>query len=515
MDTPDMLPVDPEPTPTVTEETIEATETRQEQEFESQVVSMRKSCEWSRNNKPKEAEDLDMAQFRKDLIIKTLNQLAALGWSQGALKLEKQGLLVEFLKSLSNLSDAGMNFVLTNMNLLTLFHHFVEPFKTQALTTLCSTLLDRLTLESKVSLMYLLSFLYGKKMPLEMMRYIVLFFTSTKGLALTELKNKIDYHGRHHHTHKIVFRYITDESLRARILAHFAEQASTLVFEFQHSDRSHWPVKILSDIDDTVICSGGNVAGQDRRYAWGTRYPGVSAFYRELDTGSKRTSFLPETSNIVFISARPEMVEHKTYEKFQNTDMHTPCIVLTGSLRDGIKTAWGNYDPTVNSKVWNYLTISQIYPEYKFVFFGDNGQADYVVGKKIVEANPNSVLEVFIHQVYPIEGMVGYQAEEWKALPPNFHFFKTYIGAAIDGFLAGLVSLEGLGRVIEEAKTDFDKIEKDLMSQTIGGSGWGLSSRASKATAQIESLLERRSELNVDIARAAEYFPANAPSIIQ
>lgn len=199
------------------------------------------------------------------------------------------------------------------------------------------------------------------------------------------------------------------------------------------------------------------------------------------------------------------MVEDKTYKTFTMQDMHTPCIVLTGHLRDGIRTAWGDYEPTIiskyltlifysgsSSRLWNYTTISQIYPEYRFIFNGDNGQADHLVGRRLIESYPNSVMEVFVHQVIPLDQMVGYTGMDWSPRQ-NYHFFKTYIGAAIgmtmtpsfiyrflDGFLAGLISLEGLARVIQATKTDFEKIEKQILAdcaEAAGGKSLASSSR--------------------------------------
>lgn len=45
------------------------------------------------------------------------------------------------------------------------------------------------------------------------------------------------------------------------------------------------PLQVVSDIDDTLMCSGGHFpAGSDLRYPRNCVYPGVLAFYRGLDT---------------------------------------------------------------------------------------------------------------------------------------------------------------------------------------------------------------------------------------
>ena len=45
-------------------------------------------------------------------------------------------------------------------------------------------------------------------------------------------------------------------------------------------------VQVVSDIDDTLMCSGGNwPAGRDMRYPRKCMYPGALALYSELDIG--------------------------------------------------------------------------------------------------------------------------------------------------------------------------------------------------------------------------------------
>ena len=45
-------------------------------------------------------------------------------------------------------------------------------------------------------------------------------------------------------------------------------------------------MQVVSDIDDTLMSSGGSYpAGRDTRYPHNCVYPGVLAFYNELDAG--------------------------------------------------------------------------------------------------------------------------------------------------------------------------------------------------------------------------------------
>ena len=66
----------------------------------------------------------------------------------------------------------------------------------------------------------------------------------------------------------------------------------------------------MSDIDDTLACSGGVFpAGVDYSFPKHTLYPGVLAFYRELDLGNNESGEWDKErlGNMVFLSARPHI----------------------------------------------------------------------------------------------------------------------------------------------------------------------------------------------------------------
>jgi hypothetical protein len=66
--------------------------------------------------------------------------------------------------------------------------------------------------------------------------------------------------------------------------------------------------KVLSDIDDTLKCSGGHYpAGLDRSLPAKAIYPGVLALFRELDLGSNTEDEWPTV-----LSARHAIVEKES-----------------------------------------------------------------------------------------------------------------------------------------------------------------------------------------------------------
>lgn len=66
-------------------------------------------------------------------------------------------------------------------------------------------------------------------------------------------------------------------------------------------------LQVVSDIDDTLMCSGGSYpAGRDTRYPHNCVYPGILAFYNELDVGHVQRSEIQVRLNI---GARARMLK--------------------------------------------------------------------------------------------------------------------------------------------------------------------------------------------------------------
>ena len=116
---------------------------------------------------------------------------------------------------------------------------------------------------------------------------------STLGDSLSELKTLMDAKGDFQSLHKLIFDDIRSERVRHEILVHIRKQAQVQAAHMklgtrlarQRRERQPWR-KILSDVDDTLVSSGGRFpAGMDRRLPRHAVYPGVLAFYRELDLG--------------------------------------------------------------------------------------------------------------------------------------------------------------------------------------------------------------------------------------
>ncbi|MBI4577801.1 MAG: hypothetical protein HY722_16190 [Planctomycetes bacterium] len=263
-------------------------------------------------------------------------------------------------------------------------------------------------------------------------RAIAAIFEGTRGPDLTGLKNAVDAGGDERDLARLVYHDLDDEALRGRLLAHIAAEASPA-----------GELKVLSDIDDTLYAHW-----KDTRYPSGTVYPGVLAFYRELDLGPAGDG---REGDLVFVTARPGdrtgLVESHTHEALRSKGVGE-AVVLTGDVG-----SLAGDEAIAGRKFEDFERYLALYPEYRYVFTGDSGQGDAAFGARMVAAHPEAVAGVFIHDVVatPPEGREGHRAR-------GVRLFDTYLGAACEAHELGLVGDEGLSRVGRACREELGRV---------------------------------------------------------
>lgn len=256
-------------------------------------------------------------------------------------------------------------------------------------------------------------------------------FQQTKGSDLTRLKNMLDEGGTHQDLEKLLFHDIDDHSIRNKILKHIKGEGEKLPVQ---------GIKVFSDIDDTIYANY-----KDQSFPKKTLYPGVLSFYSAFDS-------------LVFITARPEdrvgWIETLTHKKLQQFGF-PPSVVLTGDLPHIITS-----ELIAKEKYRNFLRYKDLYPEYNFIFIGDNGQGDVILGKKMREKFPERVKAVLIHQIDPLDE--NFRAEYQKL---GIHFFKTYVDAAKLAASLNLINDSLVPQVIEQSLKQMESIQFDSQEQ--------------------------------------------------
>lgn len=384
------------------------------------------------------------------------------------------------------------------------WRHF---YRTKLLRILAVDRLHELSVRSKVYLLHgIQSLTLSANDSCE--KLVLGIIANTKGDSLSELKSLADAKGDMYNMHKLVYQDIRHGETQKKILAHIKNQAEFLnshyILKSKHAMKSisqHAWRKIISDVDDTLACSGGaghalGLAGIDTSYPAKTVYPGVIAFYRELDLGTTGGDTWDDTKvgNLVFLSARPHVYKDATeavsYEKFRNLPLHTMPTLLAGALDTGFKFAYeGDSEPLAVTKFKNLQEYLSLYPEYKVIFLGDNGQGDVRTAEMALSSPSyrNNIHRVYVHLVQPalLTHRGASQSEEEKLASSaatseqsdaliaedrrsrqrneqeKMCFFITYIDAALDAHARGLIRTSGLRNIMSEAVKDFNAIKTE------------------------------------------------------
>ena len=296
---------------------------------------------------------------------------------------------------------------------------------------------------------------------------------------LSELKTLTDAKGDYFSMNKLIYDDIRSESVRQTILAHIRREAA---IQHTHVQMGSWRKKrvqmqfrkVLSDVDDTLCSSGGMYpAGIDKRYTKKTVYPGVLAFYRELDLGTEGPDEWEDdqVGNLVFLSARPhvyrDMSEKRNFAKFARLQadtldgrkgMHTMPSLLAGDISSGSQYVMTNdFEPLAKKKFDNFKRYVSIYPEYKHLFVCDNGQGDVRASEMMFKNYPYEFEAAYVHVVQDLQATYGFFPDRWRQTEFSPCFFRCYPEAALHAASQNppLIRIKGLQRICQDAVKDF------------------------------------------------------------
>ncbi len=289
---------------------------------------------------------------------------------------------------------------------------------------------------------------------------VVNVLTGTHGADLTRLKGILDRHSPQD-LQKLVEHDIDSRLKRRRILKHIAAEAAQVQPDI--------PL-VVSDIDDTLLRNW-----KDKRYPSKAVYPGVVAFLGALGTYANNDW---ERRGPTFASARPDertgILETWTVNSIrERTGLRHPTVLssrLLTLIRAGIDDA----------KYENFVSYRRLFPEFRTVLVGDNGQEDLSFSRRVLQNHAASALAAFIHNVEggPVDPTKGYQVEEVAATDGtrSIFTFDTYIGAALAAHEASLITLLDLREITRQAVIDVE---------------WGIEFESSEQRAAAIALHER------------------------
>src|SRR5687767_8370629 len=249
------------------------------------------------------------------------------------------------LAALRRASRESLNAALSQVDLDRLMkamdNRLIGPdHRTAFLTLLSRERLDALTIANRAALISALQRGPTTKPDEEVIRDVIV---GTRGAALTELKNAIDAGCEHRDLAQLVFSDLDKQRLREEVLAHISTEAASL---------PQRDLKVLTDIDDTIYANL-----KDRRYPKKTVYPGVRAFYDELDHGPDGEGRI---GDVVFVTARPG---ERTGRIERATHGSLNAHGLNGTVLSGHALALLSHERMAARKFRNVEQYALLFPE--------------------------------------------------------------------------------------------------------------------------------------------------------
>lgn len=246
---------------------------------------------------------------------------------------------------------------------------------------------------------------------------IAALFLSETGQRLTELKLRVDTSAEGHDLLGTVTGDVDSPELRSAIIEHFRVSAEL------PENLSQRLVRVVSDIDDTLYSSLN-----DPRYPKGTLYKGVLELFAGI-------SDLPP----IFLTARPELVaamfERLTHKQLRKYGLQTPTV-LSGTLHGLL-----GHERMAAQKAATLTSYVALYPEFRFIFFGDSGQGDMALSEALLVAESPLIEKAFIHKLS--DQHRGAQTER-----TDIYLFNDYSEAAERVFELGYIDAAKRDKVV-------------------------------------------------------------------
>ncbi|ETV92617.1 hypothetical protein H310_13071 [Aphanomyces invadans] len=205
-------------------------------------------------------------------------------------------------------------------------------------------------------------------------------------------------------------------------------------------------IKIMSDIDDTLFAGW-----VDARYPGHTLYPGVTKLFQCISRGVNSRG-----PSVTFLTARPRgwfsFGRNLTADRLVSMGLANPTV-LNGSVRTGV-----NAKKIAGLKLDNFVRYTTLFPEYKFVFFGDSGQGDALLASQMRALFPDKVVATFIHDIDPASPLTGDGGLKADYSKNGVHFYNNYAAAGILAFEMGLISKEDATSVVQSCHDELDSM---------------------------------------------------------
>jgi hypothetical protein len=244
------------------------------------------------------------------------------------------------------------------------------------------------------------------------------------------------------------------------------EKTQELLNLFQEKQYPSKVNHILTDVDDTLFAHKAmGIAGSDESWQEKTPYPGIisfySQFYNTLDEMFRYSTILSATPGVMKSGRMTNPLVSSILQNYSfiQGDIETKRRLATqgvASFAQGITqhmgrkmglsvSDWGVHQDFGKVKFERYKQYKSMFPEYRIIFIGDNGQGDVLAGKMMLD-EPNTDTIVCIHQV--VEEKLG--RKETREDKPGLYYFKDYYELANVFQTLGIFNADNVRQIGEE-----------------------------------------------------------------
>jgi len=290
---------------------------------------------------------------------------------------------------------------------------------------------------------------------------LVDLFRTATGARLLELKRLIATGGVGLDM-VVLYESITDKAIQESLVAHLNAESQRMREPQVASCGWFWcsakpsqiqaPLHILSDIDMTFWVGKFGTGGP--KFPPGM-IPGVRPLLRALG------------GQVTFLSARPGLVENKTRQELMEAGAvevgllkgSLAAVLMAPILKGQAHAAMGE------RKSQAFMEHAALFPESRFVFFGDTGEGDVDFATGGFTASEDSL--ALIHDIVAEDGVTAKTpASRREELGSSgVVIFDCYAGAALALFRKGLLTARGLRAAAQGCHDELLKIEPERFAR--------------------------------------------------
>jgi len=207
------------------------------------------------------------------------------------------------------------------------------------------------------------------------------------------------------------------------------------------------------------------------------------------------------------VGAKQQLLHIQSVAGFLMLGFYIRFAITTRRLYQNETSVWR---PVGEDKRRSFMEYRRLYCECDMVFFGDNGQGDLLCAEELMQEIENEMTDdldsgdvfAFIHEVIPRKNQLQISDckddEAWEE--KDIHFFRTYIGAALQAYKVKLITEEGLARVARSAVEDLVRL----------GTAHAWDNKKKKKRMDLELTIQ---EMNADVEEVNKCLPEGMPRV--